>query len=277
MKYELKKQSGGDIVSTTLNLAFADNFGKFAAIMFLSQIPGLLANLGTLAYLKDITANGFPSREDVLWFQLFAMLALFVTFIFYSIGQGAMIKAVAAAYQEEQFSVGHCFSSVLGKLWSIIGANILIGLAAAGIAILTMGLGGVIAGAAQMQFLTFIAAVLCFWFLVKFILSVAVFVPAIMVEDLGAMGSLKRSRQLTQGFLLQIFWAFFLICVPLFLLNIGVQYAMGGQQTMGYAFVSWVVGVLGQIVLSVATVVIYFSIRSHKEAFVLQDVVKAFD
>jgi hypothetical protein len=283
MKYELKKAGAGEILATSCSLGFSEHFGKFAAIMFLSQIPTLLANFGLQQYVQSILQSGFPTREDVIKLQIFGVLAGFLTFIFYSIGQGAMIKAVSAAYQGEEVSVGSCFSAVMGKLLTIVGANLLIGLAAAGIAVVTIGVGALLTGLLRSPIFMFIGGVLCFWFLIKFMLSVALIVPAIMVEDKHALDSLKRSRQLTVGFLGQIFGTFFLIGLTIGLINAGLQFAMGGQQAMvGYQspasiVTSWMIGVIGQIVLAVATVVIYFNVRSQKESFGLQDLTKAFD
>jgi len=187
----------GDIVKRTFNI-FKSNFSRFL-------LPFLIL-YGVMAIIFSLIYHGFfdLSYDDLLKLQekdldlvisvIIVTILVFIIFLFIAIGM--VIQMVADAHEGKEVDLGKSFKVASSKMFSLIGAAILVG-------ILTLiGL-----------FLFIIPGIL---FFVWFSLSA----QAVILEDKSAKDSLSRSKELVKGNWWKTFGVIIVIGIFLFIINI---------------------------------------------------------
>jgi hypothetical protein len=173
--------------------------------------------------------------------------------------QAALTKSISEHYLGNDISVGEAYKSVTPKIWTLMGAGILVSLSVFG----------------GMLLLIVPGIIFSLWF--------ALTTPAIIAENTKAKEGMKRSRELARGNLGKIFSVLFLtsiisgiigmiISVPVSLLS-GVV-----QATQGMGVLSTVVSQIGSMsgniiaapIGAAAAILLYYDLRIRKEGFDLE-------
>lgn len=305
--FELRPLTLGELLDRAFTL-YRRNFWLFAGIM---AIPSALLVPFTMLFRSNQSvgaAGATPSPSAVLWLVLVVVAFVVVFWILYSVAIGAATFAVSQSYLGKTSTVRGAYGKVRSKIWRIwgavvvawlrvvgmmllfmMGAGIVIGILAAILAVLGRGgprqiIGGVlIAGVVLAYLAAFILGAV--W-----ALRYAVSIPALLLEDLGSLASLRRSVQLTQERRWQIFVAVLLATIiayigilvfqgPFFVTMLFAQRA--GQVPAWMSFTSAVSGAIGSAitgpVLIIVLVLLYYDTRIRKEAFDLQFMMSTLD
>jgi hypothetical protein len=176
---ELRALAVSEILDKSLRI-YRAHFAVFFGIAAVALIPE-----GILEFLIILSGMEVARLQTAL------------TSLFSAIASMALIVAISNAYLNRDFTIQSSYSTGLGRFWSVIGANILVGAAIAAPLFLVMIC---LLMAEPMLFIV----VLLFW------LPVAVFMSTrwslssqtIILEDMGASQGLKRTWNLTKDY----FW-----------------------------------------------------------------------
>ncbi|MBW3562665.1 MAG: DUF4129 domain-containing protein [Actinobacteria bacterium] len=268
--FKLLRADAGTIVLITLAL-----FGPLQLLAAWAQRDtldffGMLLDPGSA---PDAVGRGFGD-------PLIGMLAGLAQFLVLPFVTGAVARVVGGSYLGETIPVGTALKAALGRWWSLFSAWILVHLAEfagvlVGFALLVTGAvvgGGVGGGAALvvgviLVLLGFVGAV----FVMPFFVAVA---PAIVLEDLGAVGAMRRSA----GLMRPRYWPYLGTAVLTGLLATVVSYALMAVP-MGLAFAvgsgAWLLLAVGSVLANVVALpfvaivatLMYFDGRIRTEAF----------
>ena len=314
---ELRPLSLGELLDRTFTL-YREHFWLFVGIMAIPAALGVPVNYAvSQVYLRNFTdpakfASATPPFALIWTFiGVFALIGL-VGSILYSIVAAAVTFAVAEAYLGRKSTVAAAYKKALGKVWRLLGValNVLLRLFGIAIAVSVVvgGVGAVIIVAATAALSAAVSAArpAAAVFLVLLVLGLyaailasmvylalryAVAIPALMLEDLGVLASIRRSVQLTKGRRGHVFIALLLAFVisvvgslvfyiPFY---IATLMAIAKSHTvpawLGLAMsVSSAVGrsLTGPIFL-IVLVLCYYDTRIRKEAFDLQFMIASLD
>lgn len=302
---ELRPLTLGELLDRTFTL-YRRDFWLFVGIM---AIPAAISvPLSMMLSLRQggATAGTRPLPANVLGF-VFSFLALFfVSFFVYSMAVGATTFAVSESYLGQKSTVRSAYGKIRGKFWRMVGAVGAAGLRIFGMVLLvSIGAGvltavvaaalpaasrGVPVIAGVVVGTIVIASAIGFVLVGVWSLRYAVCVPALLLENLQARASLRRSVQLTQGRRWQMFVAV-LLCTVIayagvivfqgpFLVTMMLA-GRGGQVPQWLTFVSAVSGAVGGAItgplLLIVLVLCYYDSRIRKEAFDLQFMMSSLD
>ena len=261
----LRPMTLGQVLDTTFSL-YKRNFWLFVGIMALPFLLVLLLQVGVAALqtgaVAGVSRPASPGAIPGLLTGVIAGTIVFLVAYLFLAGaaQAATIFAVSDLYLGRAASVRGSYRKVGGKAFRVILVLILVGLAV-GVGFLLLIIPGFI--------------LLC---------RTAVAVPASMLEDTKAVGSVERSMQLTKGFAMQVFLIFLLVWVLSYIAVLIFQLpftylegaAIQAHQTLSFgvlavqhlsSFLSNVlVGPIGTIAFSL----MYYNLRVRKEAFDIQ-------
>ena len=313
---ELRPLSLGELLDRTFTL-YRAHFWVFVGIMAIPAAIGVplnffvsrsfVSSFGNPGKLAPVS----PASFGFLWgfLGVIAVIGL-ASAILYAIVAAAVTFAVSEAYLGRSSTVAGAYRSVRGRVWRLLGValNVLIRLLGIAIGISVVGMVGglvivglvtAVPGAGAAGPAAAIAGVLLVLVLYVGILAAIVYlalryavaIPALMLEDLGVLASIRRSVQLTKGRRGQVFIALllsFLISavgslifyVPFYILTIATT--MGGHAIPAWlslaASVSSAVGrsLTGPIFL-IVLVLCYYDTRIRKEAFDLQFMMASLD
>ncbi len=277
---ELRPMSIGDILDTSFRL-YRARFGTFLVIVLIAYVPFGLVNalfqtaIGmqqqnpfapgmrgeivqpaessvALALIRPQFGGGQIDPDAVatapdpamaiaggVGFFLFAVIVM-------PLCQGALAQNISAAYLNEDLSAGESYGRALPKLFRLLVASMLVGLAVAfGFCLLVVG-----------------AVIFGLWFMLVS--------PVVILENNGAIASLKRSRELMRGNLDKGFK----LGLAVFLIGAVFQLAIGfavGMVPWPHPFLASFVGtVIPAVIVPVQlapSVLLYYDIRIRKEAF----------
>jgi len=235
----------GGLLDRTFKL-YSSNFAKMLAAVAVVYVPYIvvasLMNEVAPSSVRDGTSSLVPLILNVL-----ALLIL--AFVFLPAATGAVTYLVSEQYLGRSISLGDAYRRAFRRLGSILGASMLAGL------IVVVGL-----------LLLIVPGII-------FILSFQVIVPAVIIEQLGATASLRRSWRLSKGERGVILGAVLVIWV---LSNV-IQFAgstIGGLIFSQTPLLANIVGqlfmVLVQPLSTIVAVMIYYNLRVKKEGFDLE-------
>jgi hypothetical protein len=273
---DLRPLSLGEILDRTFTL-YKNNFVLFAGISMIPQLLVLALQMIQVFVMKipqmpvppnapPVIAQWQASGASTAGFFAGALVTAVLTIglviaiiVAQLLANGATVLAVSELYLGRPATVGDSLRRVRGHLGTLFGVATLTGLAC-------------LAGAIFL----IIPGIFLF-------LRLSVSVPAAVIEDLGARGSLERSYDLTRGF----GWRAFLIYLLYVLLAISAAGLLEMPFSIGILvstkdpamFRFW--SALAQIgkfaadvlvtpVLTIATSLFYYDLRVRKEAFDLQ-------
>jgi hypothetical protein len=302
---ELRPLTLGELLDRTFTL-YRRNFWLFVGIMAIPAAISVPFSMMMSLRQGGATVGARPSPANVFGLAFWFLALFFVSFFVYSMAIGATTFAVSESYLGQKSTVRSAYGKIRGKFWRMVGAVGAAGLRIFGMVLLvSIGLGvltlpfamslpvasrggpviaGVLLGAMA------IAWVIAFVLVSAWSLRYAVCVPALLLENLEARASLRRSVQLTQGRRWQMFVAVLLCTVVAyagvivfqgpFLVTIMLA-GRGGQVPQWLTFVSAVSGAVGGAItgplLMIVLVLCYYDSRIRKEAFDLQFMMSSLD
>lgn len=253
---ELRPLSLGELLDRTFTI-YRSHFWVFVGIMAVPAAFAIPVNYLVLSFQGTMMSATNTPRvpSPTLIFGVFAGLIVYAGFLLLvqSIALAAVTHAISEAYLGRNATVRDSYRSLKGKFWRLIGVDANIILRLAGIFLLVVfvvvvipliaitlipGFGGQQAVSVVIGILTLLLYLFAFAACGYLALRYALSIPALMIENLGILPTIRRSVQLTRGRRGHIFIAFLL---------------------------SWIIGMVGYIVLqapfSIATM--YTLFRNH--------------
>jgi hypothetical protein len=309
---ELRPLSLGELLDRTFNL-YRNHFLLFVCIMAIPSAFSIPVNVLILSLQGSFMNSALvmtpgksptlPSPElivgAVIGYLVFAILFLTV----YSIAVAAAVSAVSEVYLGRTMTVRGAYGRISGKFWRLIGVVLNILLRVAGLFVLIFGIVfgsifgiGAVAGrgnpilAAVFVLLLMLGYVAGLAFCVYFALRYAISVPILMLENLGVLGTLRRSVVLTKGRRGNIFLTLLIASIIAY---VGVVVFQGpfivvtmlgmarGHLPTWLPFASSASGAIGGALTGpismIAIVLLYYDARIRKEAFDLQFMMTSID
>jgi hypothetical protein len=227
-------------VGSVLSRSFSilfQNFLPFTLLIAIVHVPVLALDAA------------FPVHEDELQATGRALLSI----LLYMVASGFVTYAVLQQLRGQRASMKACVAACLQQILPVLGSSLL--------SVVCMLLGFVV------LFIPGIIVSLMFW----------VTVPVAVIERLGILATLERSRQLTRGHKVRLLGIFVLILVPfigLAMLASTVADELGGAA--GF-LATLVTDVLTGLVSAVITAVIYHDLRALKDGVGIDDLVRVFE
>ncbi len=284
----------GEIMDRSFRL-LRQYFWLFFVIIFVPQAVFFVVNLG----VQFLISGDMPQHASgSLWagFGVSAFLAVLIFLVLQFWAQGALIHAVSETYLGHSTSIGASYGAMRSRLGRLIGTLILWsilvfgipGLLAIGAAVLTpslamMGLSPIIVGILAVVFV-----ILGLWLFTTLFLNWLLADKVVVLEEMGWMKALRRSKELMKGRTEPGFWKSIkskasLILIVGFLIGIGIHllFQLPGV-VLGVVFpegllITTVQGVLNMVAVSLATaytaiamILFYYDIRVRKEGFDLK-------
>jgi len=242
----------GTILSGAFDV-YSKNFGAFFLVYLL--LGGVLAAINVLGslYLTNLITPLIPTDPTVpvdlnaLFAALGAIVGIsiliwLVSFVVTSIVAGGMSQFAVVRHRDQPAQVSASISAGVRRILPVMAGSLLYGLIVASpllasFAVILAGIFSLNLGVIGMGILLLILLGILAIFLY---LALALFLPAIMMENRGAVDSLGRSWQLTKGYRLSLFG----VVLVLVILSALVSFAVG-------LLTGWATGYLG-IALQIA-------------------------
>lgn len=255
----LRPMTLGQVLDTTFSL-YKRNFWLFVGITSIPFLAVLILQVGAAALQLSRPSPQPASPALASGAIVGGIVFLLAYFLLAGAAQAATIFAVSDLYLGRAATVRGSFRKVGGKAFRVILVLLLVGLAV-GVGFLLLIIPGII--------------LFC---------RTAVAVPASMLEDTKAVGSIERSMQLTKGFAMQIFLIFLLVWVlsyiALLIFQVPFAYLQGAaaqaRQTLSFGMLalehlsSFLSNVLVGPIGTIAFSLMYYNLRVRKEAFDIQ-------
>ena len=313
---DLRPLSLGELLDRAFTI-YRGNFWVLAGTMALPAALGIPLTFFVLRFDTTLFANPVapvaPSPQAILGFAALYLVFLFVTALVYALVAGAMTFAVSEAYLGRKATIAASYKSLRGKCWRLIGVALNVLLRLMGIAILVSlvlgGVGLVLLGATAVATRAVAAGtppvvlgvVFAVMFLLLYLLILAtmvylslryaVAIPALALENLGVLASIRRSVRLTKGRRGHVFVAMLLafiismvgsmvFYVPFYIPSM-IMMARDHAVPAWLSLLSAVFAALGSSVTSpifmIVLVLCYYDTRVRKEAFDLQFMMASLD
>lgn len=258
---QFEPMSVGGILDRAFTL-YRRRFLHFLAIVAIVQVPlGLgVSCLLTFTMFVSQTYQQDTSEEApvfILITSLATVLLVLISVVGQQLSSAALFKSVSDTYLNRETTVGGAYRLVLRRLLALVVAAILVGLVVA------------------------VGYLLCVVPGVIFSLWFALTAPAIVLEGIGPIAGMKRSKDLAKGNLGKIFLVLLVVFLITFVLGQVFNLA-GGLVRQWLAAYNELVGLFAHQVLSFiaqifamplasgATILIYYDLRIRKEAFDLE-------
>jgi hypothetical protein len=306
---ELRPLSLGELLDRTFTL-YRNHFWVFVGIMAVPASFGIPVSYVSLAFQGTTFSAGktplTPAPSLILGylagFFAFAILLILV----HSIALAAVTHAVSEAYLGRRSTVRDSYRSIHGKFWRLMGVIFNVALRLFGLLMLVFvviaGIGALLIGAlAPARGQAVVAAAATLLVLLIYILGLAAFVylalryavsiPALMIENLGVLATVRRSVQLTRGRRGQIFIAFllaaiigyvgFIVFQAPFTIATLIALFRNHHLPTWLALLASISGAVGGTVTGsismIVLVLCYYDTRIRKEAFDLQFMMASLD
>ena len=264
-------------------------------IIFIPQAIFFVVNFVLQSLISGDMTQDF-SLSMGAGFGISAFLAVIIFLVLQFWAQGALIHAVSETYLGHSTSIKASYGAMRSRigrligtliLWSIIvfGIPALFGMVAA-LAVQSlamMGLGGITAG-----IIAVVVVILAIWIFATLFLNWLLVDKVVVLEEIGWMKALRRSKELMKGRTEPGFWKSIktkasLIILVGFLIGIGIHLlfqlpgVLLGILFPGGIVITTVQGVLNMVAVSLATaytamamILFYYDIRVRKEGFDLK-------
>jgi hypothetical protein len=290
----VKPMGVGEILDRSFRL-LRQYFWLFFIIIFIPEAVLFVVNFGMQSLHPASVAL---HRSASMWagIGISAVLAGLIFLVLQFWAQGALIYAVSETYLGHSTTIKGSYGAMrkrLGRLigtmilWSILvfGVPVLFGIIAA-VAVPTvamMGLGGLFTG-----IISLVAVILAVWIFTTLLLNWLLVDKVVVVEEIGWMKALRRSKELMKGRTEPGFWksiktkASLIILVGL-IIGIGIHFlfqlpgVLLGIVFPGGILTMMVQGILNSAAASLATVyaaiamiLFYYDVRVRKEGFDLK-------
>ena len=225
----------GGIIAATLRV-YLGNYLTFVVILAIYQVP--LAIWGVaLQAMPDLVC---------LWGLLFLPIVVVAM-----LSPGALVSAAGQGYAEDRVDLLSAYRQALSRLFSIIGASILVGIVAILLSITVIGIPVAI------------------YFGVRW----SMYMCAIMLEGRGARGALSRSTDLVRGSWWRVFGILLVLGLTLGIISFLVGAVLGivavvlgiGSSPVFTAAGGVLVGILIGAFTLISQVVLFYDLRTRKE------------
>ena len=270
-------------------------FWLLFTIIFIPQAIFFVLNFFLQFFISGDRVQDF-SLSMGAGFGISAFLAgiLFLVLQFWA--QGALIHAVSETYLGHSTSIKASYGAMRNRLGRLIGTLILwsvlvfgipgllgIGAAVAVPSLAMLGLGGVVTG-----IIAAVAVILALWLFATLLLNWLLVDKVVVLEEMGWMKALRRSKELMKGPREPGFWKSIktkasLILLVAFVIGIGIHLlfqlpgVLLGMVFSGGLVITTVQGVLNMAASSLATayaaiamILFYYDIRVRREGFDLK-------
>jgi len=291
---QVKPMGVGEILDRSFRL-LRHYFWLFFIIIFIPQAVFFVVNLG----LQFFVSGGI--RQDVsgsmlAGFGISGVLAFILFLVVQFWAQGALIHAVSETYLGHSTSIKASYGAMRNRLGRLIGTMILwsilvfgipalfaIGAAVAVPSLAMMGLGGLFTG-----IIVVVVVILAIWIFTTLFLNWILADKVVVLEEIGWMKALRRSKELMKGRTEPGFWksiktkASLIILVGI-IIGIGIHFLFQLPGVLlGIVFpagilITTIQGILNSASASLATVyaaiamiLFYYDIRVRKEGFDLK-------
>ena len=252
-------QAPGRYRTATFSSIFSDTFGLFARhplefflpyFVFSIAVSSLLSlaeayTLGSLSFTFD-PANPATFPADLL-FTYLALIGLIAlgSSIVGTVVQGGVSHFAILRHRSADATLGRSFREGLSRILSLLGAGILvafvvIGLFAMPIFLLLLG---VVSSNFAVLGLGFLALIVAVPVAIYVGIALSLFAPAIMMERVRAVPSLRRSWALTKARRLSLFGAYFVIGLLAAVVSFAISLPAG---LIGDPIIAIVLGGIGQ-------------------------------
>jgi hypothetical protein len=290
MALDLRPLTLGELLDRSFSI-YRHHFWTFVGIMAVPSVLALAMSL--LIILVGVSlAPGPEPRAALAAGRILWVMAIFVAicvtlvvyFVTYAVALGATTIAVSQIYLDRPGTIRGAFAPLKGKVGRLTLLFLLVSLRIFGMAflgILALGISAAISSAISPIVGGVIAVVgmfgigaLCFWFVLRY----AVSVPVAVLEDETATDSIGRSVLLTEGYRGRVFVLLLftiVIAYAVLLIFQGPFLAIGmlaGEESPTYFWsqlLSSISGAIGSAFTSplmvVAYAVLYYDLRVRKE------------
>jgi hypothetical protein len=305
MDSTLRPMSTGQVLDRTFQL-YKNHFLLFAGISALPPAVLLLAQAGFVllgfipALRLDLLTSGAAFTLGIIVLVVAYLVAL-------SFATGATVYAVSRVHLGHDVKISESYKVIRPLLWRIVRIVISVAVRFAGASALAMVVG--IAPITLMSafartslnaappmivvwgggLLIVAAVIVCVIWAIRLYCSYQLAVPACVLEKLGAVDCLKRSRFLSKGKGVQrILLALFLSAILTYALSLALSVpvfilAMMSAKTAALAIpmaiwqylAGFVAGTLAGPIVTIALALLYYDERVRKEAFDLQLMMEA--
>jgi hypothetical protein len=257
------------------------HFGPLALLAAVLAIPGLVFGIINLQLFPELAsiptdpsepAAVFPSAAFALYIPL-GMLALCWIFVML----GALVIGASEGYLHGRIDAGAAVHRALARPGRLIGGNllaylvtalpILLAAAISGIAVPMVARGGG-AGAGLVALAGLLAFAGIVWLFIA-LPRYALVTPIVALEEVGAVASLGRARELTGGHKLRIFLVLFLFFVIFWVVTVTVTLGLLAllRNPLLASAISNLFYIPFYAVLAALLTVIYYDLRIRKEGF----------
>jgi hypothetical protein len=218
-------------------------------------------------------AAGLYNWFDFLSTQLF----------FQGLLAGTVVFGVVMQLRQTRAGMGRCLTMGLSRLFHIMGITIIVGVITYiwFVPAVFVMVGGVVArdtGMIGLAILLVLAALVPFCiFLTRYYVAI----PSVVLENVGVIGAMRRSVELTQGSRMTVFGAQFLVWILVIIMWIPIGYVVrmvleGAAPTTVY-LVNTGLGIVLAPLSAVIRSVIYHDLRVGKEGVAVEDLVAVFE
>ena len=242
---QLRPFSVGEILDASFTI-YKSRFKQLITIAAVVVVPlGIIQALLLASILATPEDVSIGDAGGLLLVQLAGLVVM-------QVATAALTLAVAGAYLNDDSTWQTVFSRAISRTFTILGASVLFFLAMVA-GLFGLGVGLFIVGA-----------------------GLGVFMPALMVEHIGATASLSRSWRLTSGHKWRVFGAFLLAVVISSIVNqisstvLGLGFSTASTAVLANGLLAIVGNVLTTPFMAAVVVVIYFDLRVRKEGFDLE-------
>ena len=223
------------------------NFGVFFLVfLLLSLVTGGLSLVGSIVLLGVPFVGGattivsVPSTSDILAFIGYELFVGILGWVLTSLVLGGVVDFSVRRYRGENVRFQDSLSRGFQRLFSILGANLLVTLITVVVfllwaVLLVVGaLSLVTAGGTAGAIAALCGALVAFPFIAVLVIYLAIalslYAPAIMMEGAHAVDSLHRSWTLTRGHKWSIFGAGLILYILLAIIDIAIGAVGGASQ-----------------------------------------------
>lgn len=234
----------GEVISQTLSI-YSRNFVPFFLMAFVVNLPLLVYEL------YEVNGPQSPTPE----LSVTGMFGSLIIVVLNLVVTGAILYGVHQQMRGEPFAMPRALEIAGSRLLTIAGVSI--------VSTIIVGAG---------FFLLVIPGIVL-------ALMFAVAVPATVVEGLGPIEALRRSRELTSGHRLELLALAILLLIVMWLITMLSTSTLGMSLGQGKAWVViWqAISVAARLLQSVGLGVLYYELRKSKEGIDLNDLTSVFE
>jgi hypothetical protein len=282
----LRPMTLGEVLDRTFRL-YKSNFWLFAGITALPFLLILIFQVIVAAAgnrAAQITQPPTFSASYLAGIVSGVFLLIVLYFLIMGYTQAATIFAVSDLYLGHSVTVRGSFAKVGAKVFRILLIFFILFLLFIVVFLLFALVVGIVSALFKSVLLMGILFFLAITAALIFFCRVALAVPTAMLENLGAVRSIGRSVQLTEGFAMQVFLIYLLVifltyaAILIFQLPfMGVATrAAAAHQSLPFGMVvlqdlgSFICQILVGPIGTIATSLMYYNLRVRKEAFDIQ-------